>query len=201
MTEAQLDYYRGKHYEAEKKVCGGNGSNQHTKEQTAKIELFAQPGELTYNRLAKQYGICGATIKKNGNFAKAVDRIGKVSPEAKEKLLSGEVKYSKRMRCSTTHLRHSGEVVIIMPDLALREVLDLVREAQSGEEAIRILLTKRPGYRLIIPKKSGTLEFSNMDEQREKFRALLWNEAKGIDEIADMYGITPKRVREVINGK
>ena len=83
-----------------------------------------------------------------------------------------------------------------MPDLPLRDAVLLI-----GEDAVKTLIRERAGFRFNIPKKVSTLEFSNMDEQRRKFRDMVYHEGMTPAEIADEYELTPKRVRDIINGK
>ena len=49
----------------------------------------------TANRLAEQYRVSPKTIKRDVKFAEAINLIGEISPEAKRKILSGEVAINK----------------------------------------------------------------------------------------------------------
>ena len=46
----------------------------------------------TASRLAEQYRVSKNTISRDVKLSDAIDLIGEVSPEAKRKILSGEVK-------------------------------------------------------------------------------------------------------------
>jgi hypothetical protein len=66
LTPIQLSYYRGTHYNADKR------------------------------RLANQYNVSRDTIKRDAQVANAITAIGRESPEAKRKILSGEASISRK---------------------------------------------------------------------------------------------------------
>jgi hypothetical protein len=87
LTEQQKDYLRGKRLEAEK---GSKG----------RPEKCAQNERInsgrTEERLAEEYGVSPATIKRDAEFAKGVDKIAvEEGPEAREAILSGKDKRTK----------------------------------------------------------------------------------------------------------
>jgi hypothetical protein len=92
LTAIQLSYYRGVHYNADKRVQGT--ANQYS-EQSEKGHNdpfhFA-----TAERLAKQYNISPKTIKRDAQVAAAIDAIGENSPEAKREILSGTADISRK---------------------------------------------------------------------------------------------------------
>ena len=96
LTPVQLSHYRGLHYKADKKKVGNNsGRNQHNVE-------FTQNGEIpkfqsTVTRLADQYKVSKNTIGRDAKIAEAIEAIGLISPEAKQKILTGEVKIDKKV--------------------------------------------------------------------------------------------------------
>ena len=57
--------------------------------------LFHSHSGSTANRLGEQYRVTGRTIRRDAKLAKALSSIGEVSPEAKRKILSGEVHINK----------------------------------------------------------------------------------------------------------
>ena len=91
LTPIQLSYYRGRHYRADKIVQGiyrhagksKNGHNDHFYDTTAK-------------RLGKQYNVAEVTIRRDAKVADAIDAVGKTSPDAKRRILSGEISISKK---------------------------------------------------------------------------------------------------------
>jgi len=93
LTPIQLGHFRGLHYNAEKKIQGANNrfSQESRKAQNEPIYLGS-----TASRLARQYNVSHNTIKRNANLAEAINNIGEASPEAKRKILDGEVQISKK---------------------------------------------------------------------------------------------------------
>ena len=85
LTESQKSYLRGKRYQAEKKAHGDRGP-----------EKTAQNGQSfsgTAERLGEEYSVSKNTIRRDAEFADAVDKIEKTSgPEAKAAVLSGKAR-------------------------------------------------------------------------------------------------------------
>ena len=92
LSPLQLSHYRGLHYRADKKLWGGSRQNE---SQGSKGQN--DPLTSTATRLAKQYHVSPKTIKRDAKVAEAIDAIGAVSPEAKRKVLSGEVPIDKQV--------------------------------------------------------------------------------------------------------
>ena len=93
LTPLQLSNYRGIHYRADKRKWGG-----------AHQDVLSEPKyhndtlkKSTANRLADQYKVSRITIIRDAKVAQAIDAIGEVSPEAKKKILSGEVPIDKKV--------------------------------------------------------------------------------------------------------
>ncbi|MCL1799042.1 MAG: hypothetical protein FWG23_04820 [Eggerthellaceae bacterium] len=110
LTSLQLSHYRGLHYRADKKlVTNTKGKNQHS-EMSAQTKNLANPQvsevephnegqpriSSTSERLAGQYKVSRATIERDAKVATTIDAIGEASPEAKKKILSGEVSIDKK---------------------------------------------------------------------------------------------------------
>ncbi len=91
----QMEYYRGKQYNMEKKlVTNENGKNQHTE---VEGQNDPQPKKQnTAERIAEQHNVSPATIKRNAKKADAIDAIGDISPVAKYKILAGEVEIKSK---------------------------------------------------------------------------------------------------------
>lgn len=88
MTKDQLDYYRGLQYELEK-------------EQGKRSDLTSGQNDTksddTATRLASEHSVSAPTIKRNAAFARAVNAIEEAAgPEAREAILSREVKLSRK---------------------------------------------------------------------------------------------------------
>jgi len=87
LTSMQLRYFRGTHYLADKKIQGTK--NQFVQE-SEKFQSETFQGS-TAGRLAEQYRVSRSTIIRDADVAKAINVIGEQSPEAKSKILAGEV--------------------------------------------------------------------------------------------------------------
>jgi hypothetical protein len=100
LTKRQVEYCRGKQYEAEKKIIPNQtGINQHSKAVGQNELQPKKPKDMentTAKRLALQHNVSAATIKRDAVFSNVVDEIGAIVPEAKTKILLGEAKISKQ---------------------------------------------------------------------------------------------------------
>jgi len=91
LTPMQLTYYRGLQYNIEKKIHGGDrnsqdfssSQNDNLKGKTAKI-------------LSAQYKVSPRTITRDGEIADVLVAIGKESQEAKNNILTGDTKISRK---------------------------------------------------------------------------------------------------------
>ncbi len=93
LTEERKAYLRGKRYQAEKVKDEFKG-NQHTSNGGGAHDAHHQK---TAARLAAQFGVDGATVRRDAKFASAVDVIEKaVGKPAKDEILSGKSGLSKK---------------------------------------------------------------------------------------------------------
>ena len=91
LTTMQLTYFRGLHYNTEKKLRGGDKrSKEISKYQNDTLN------DNTAIRLSEQYKVAPITIKRDGQIASAISAIGLSSPDAKRDILSGETRISRR---------------------------------------------------------------------------------------------------------
>lgn len=88
-----MSYYRGLQYEREKKkVTNSGGKNQHT-------ELSVQNDHQakTAEKLARQHKVAAPTIRRDAQFARAVDTVAKAAGNgAKAAMLSRDTKVTKQ---------------------------------------------------------------------------------------------------------
>ena len=98
LTPIQLSYYRGLHYQNDRKlVTNADGKNQYSEEKEVESQNETQPKALsTASRLSDIYKVARATILRDSEISKAIDAIGENSPEAKQKILSGEATLTKK---------------------------------------------------------------------------------------------------------
>ena len=93
LTDEQRTYTIGKMNEARKKhVTNEKGINQYTKEDGRQND--AEPNRIA-GQIAEELGIGRRTVNRAAGFAKGVDALREVNPEAAEKVLSGKANVSK----------------------------------------------------------------------------------------------------------
>ena len=88
----QLSYYRGLHYHADKRLFRNESGRNQFSEDLRHNDVKPH----TATRLAAQYRVSARTIDRDAKVAEAINSIGQASPEAKSKILSGEVKLDKK---------------------------------------------------------------------------------------------------------
>ena len=89
----QIAYLRGKRYETEKKIWGGDRHSEEFKSSSlpnANLKDKTKTSEV----LGSEYGVHKSTIIRNANFAKVIDILPE---EVKHDVLSGEEKISRTM--------------------------------------------------------------------------------------------------------
>ena len=91
LTPIQLSFFRGLHYIADKRIQGTN--NQYVQKRENRQNVGFQGS--TAKRLSEQYRVVPRTIERDAKIAEAINAIGEASPEAKRKILSGEMSINK----------------------------------------------------------------------------------------------------------
>ncbi|WP_020531161.1 ParB/Srx family N-terminal domain-containing protein [Flexithrix dorotheae] len=93
LTDAQRSYLRGLRYEREKGKHGGN------RKSSSKIwdltENDQSKKEKTHEKLAKEYSVSKNTILSDADFAKGLEKVGRVNPSLKREILAGAAKVNK----------------------------------------------------------------------------------------------------------
>jgi hypothetical protein len=87
LTDELRAYYRGKEYLTKKQQHVG---------QTVSDGQNVHPGETVSKSLAIKHGVNEKTIRRDAEFARAVDKIGGKDPAAKEDILSGKTGQTKQ---------------------------------------------------------------------------------------------------------
>ena len=97
LNPTQLSYYRGLHYNAEKRIIKNEGGkNQYSEQDEVKPQNEVKPNSRsTSARLAEIYNVSKATIERDAKTAEAITAIGRESPEAQRKILATSAKISK----------------------------------------------------------------------------------------------------------
>jgi hypothetical protein len=87
LTREAMSYFRGVEYNAVKQQHGGNRRGRKSRGQSDLLKSTAR-------QLAEKYGVSEKTIKRDGVFAKVIDKIvaDYDDPEIKRKLLGADVK-------------------------------------------------------------------------------------------------------------
>lgn len=132
LTDEQRTYMIGKMYEARKNTQGGNRGNQYTKVAGAQNGHMANDRRIRQDEvIGKELGIGHNTVRRAEKFAKGVDALKQVSPEAAEKVLSGKAKVKKP---------EVAAVAVAEPELQQQAA----RAIEKGE-ALPAMTTGKPG--------------------------------------------------------
>jgi hypothetical protein len=134
LTDERRAYYRGKEYLNKKQQFIGqsvsDGQNVH-------------PGEPVSKTLSKKHGVNEKTIRRDAEFAKAVDAIGDSDPLQKQAILSGESGQTKQQviegkpllcaRCQRTGPARDCQACAEVRAKASRRSSDKPKPAPSGQ--------------------------------------------------------------------
>ena len=91
LSKETMSYLRGLQYQREKVKQGTN--NQYVQSEKAQNE----PLQSTAEKLATQHNVSRETIKRDEQYAKAVDTITEnTTPEVKNKILNREIEITKK---------------------------------------------------------------------------------------------------------
>ena len=98
LTPEQLTYLIGKRYKAEKQSWGSQSRLTECQQFDSPSAQFEHLGSAkrTGERIAKEYGIGQASVRRAEQFAKGVDAAEAVCPGIKQELLSGSLKPTKQ---------------------------------------------------------------------------------------------------------
>lgn len=92
LTDEQRTYMIGKMYEARKQSQGGNHGNQYTKVANTQSGNLPNSKQGTAGEIAHELGMGNNTVIRAEKFAKGVDVLKQLSPEAADKVLKGQAK-------------------------------------------------------------------------------------------------------------
>lgn len=95
LTDEQRAYTIGKMYEARKKSNGGQGGNRYTVLQVDQNDPVVDKPKSTAEAIGREVGVAEPSVKRWEKFAKGVDALREVSPEAADKVLSGKAHVTK----------------------------------------------------------------------------------------------------------
>lgn len=106
LSPQQQSYLRGKRYSQEKKSVNEFKGNQYSRSGGGQNV----PQQKTAERLAKQYGVTDRTIKRDEQFSKGVDNIGRYQPELKNEILSGKSDFTNKEVQSFSKIEEPEEI-------------------------------------------------------------------------------------------
>lgn len=97
LSEEQRAYMIGRMYDARKHCTGGQAGNSNAKKRCGHDDHMDLPSERpvrTEDQIAAELGIGSRTVRRAAEFARGVDALKAVSPEAAEKILLGQCDFS-----------------------------------------------------------------------------------------------------------
>ncbi|MCL2427284.1 MAG: hypothetical protein FWD05_13225 [Oscillospiraceae bacterium] len=108
LNPLQLSFYRGMHYNADKKIVTNKVGRKRHVENEPKNDDEAQnvphqKSPSTASRLADQYNVSHMTIKRDAQLANAINAIGEISPDVKMDILSGETHITRKQLRKLAH--------------------------------------------------------------------------------------------------
>lgn len=97
LTDEQRTYTIGKMYEARKRSVGGTGANQYNAQtgQNDRTALHRETKDGTAGQIGKEVGMGEKNVRRAEKFAKGVDAIREINPEAADKVLSGNANVTR----------------------------------------------------------------------------------------------------------
>lgn len=98
LTEPQRIYMVGKKYEARKRSVGAPKGNTNAEKQTGQNDRIVSTRETkdgTAGQIGNEVGMSEKNVRRAEKFAKGIDAIRNVSPEAADMILRGEAKVTK----------------------------------------------------------------------------------------------------------
>jgi len=107
LTQIELSHFRGLYFNAVKVMRGS--SNQYSEKSAFHQSDGKQKSLNTAKEVGKRFNVSSATIERDSRVANALTAIAEVSPDAKRKILSGEIpvdrnKLQKLSKSSKTEL-------------------------------------------------------------------------------------------------
>ena len=121
----KASYCIGILYDETKPAQGGTGANQH-REQTGQNVRSAN----TADAIAAEFGVNEKTIRRDGQFAEAVDALEEIAPGTRAKALNGEIPKSSIMEAGKS--LKSGDADAAKRKLSAEERQELNRRADES---------------------------------------------------------------------
>jgi hypothetical protein len=133
LSAEQVAYLRGKQYQQERKEVTNPDGIGGKSGKIVDDHSDHQQSRGTANKLAKQHGVNNATIRRDANYAEAVDEIANAtSPEVRQQILSGDSKLTKSATLKLAKLAQQNPA-------ALPDVLDEINQAPNKTAASAVV--------------------------------------------------------------
>lgn len=139
LTDEQRTYMIGKMYEARKKSVGEHKGNQHSNLECAQSEHIPnQKLTRVSEQIAKEIGIGKETVKRAEKFAKGVDKLREMNPEAADMVLNSKADITKMevqqiSRMQPDEVQEQAEI-IINPEMRQRKVASKISRVSVETE-------------------------------------------------------------------
>ena len=135
LSDVMRSYVRGQLYELEKRTQGGTGANQYTFEQSGHNAHSAafkkKAGDKTAERIGEKYGVNARTIRRDAEYAIAVDMADSLVPGFKNALLSGSFKVPKKLLKSVCELQ-DGLITEALESIKRGDICDAKALVRAG---------------------------------------------------------------------
>lgn len=146
LTDEQRTMLMGKTYEARKKSVGGTIGNKNAEKRCAQNEhpVSKEPAR-TSEILAKELGVGKETIKRAEKFAKGIDALQEIAPDAAEKVLQGKASVTKATVSSIPQMSPEAQTALVEhirnPKLTEQEKRDRAKaKAEKPKSLIQQML-------------------------------------------------------------
>jgi len=186
LTPQLLDYLIGKQYKAERSAWGATYESprhtNHDEEVLSAQNEHLKQNEKTCERIAKDYGIGQASVRRDGHYATAVDTSDKVCPGVKDEFLSGNLKATK------------SEVIALgkLPAEDIPAAIQEMRRIQEEKEAKR-RQDKEDKRNKLDNISDGSKVFSSIDELSASME-----QPKPRNNVSNVIGIISDKAEEMM---
>lgn len=170
LTENEISYLRGLQYRQMKSTHGGDRKTETSKVQNEPLNPNITKAFTTASKLAETHKVSEATIKRDEEYADALDKIASSNPELRNKILTKDVNISKK---------------------DLKEIAEL--PAEKIKEVAKGLEENRPLSSLLTKKPSKNSHFVNFLKEKETSKE---TETPKFHEIAENSEV-PKKTWEI----
>lgn len=188
LSDENRTYCMGKMYEARRKSVGGNRGNQYTKVASPQNGNMANTPNRVSEQIAKEQGVGKNTVLRAAKFAKGVDAIREMSPDAADKILQGGtgVKKGDVQQFTTMSDEEQKEFVSTVSSGTVKEQ----KKKNSGGNKQNRAIAKAVGA-AVDGLLNGTDATITIDDVVESVESSLASCARSIQQIISAHGYDP----------